>query len=124
MPRGEEVHGELISSDASTAAALSLFRDGSVTARTLDTSTERLAVSDVVLISGSALTVDVFFDANADGTVDAGERIVGGPVAANGGFALSFTTPHIGPKGITPKVKASGSGVIRCFVKGYIIRGG
>jgi len=118
-PEGEFVKATFTSSDASTAAALSFTNDNGV-ARTIGAS-ERLVITSYHLVSGSAVTVELFDDANANGTVDAGERIGGGDFAANGGLTES-SIEHPCQLGKTPKIKASASGTVKAVVRGHLIK--
>lgn len=108
---GDPVQFEFSSADVTTAAPL-VLRDAGGAARTLS-ATERLILQTVnVYAAASALTVDIFDDADADGTVDAGERLL----RVGEGFA---NVPFVGKDGGTaggrgrvPKVKAGGAAVV------------
>jgi len=121
MERGEQVHGELVSADASTAAAIVLYKAGTRTVRTLG-STEHLVITDVMMNSTAATDVALFDDADADGTIDAGERIAHGDFSAKGGLVTAFSTPRYCSKGITPKVKAGAAGAVKVLILGYILK--
>lgn len=115
---GDKVHGEFTSADASTAAAIVLY-DAQGVVRTL-AATERLVVMSYHIVSGAALTLSLFSDADADGVVDAGEVVARGVFAANGGLSENSIV-HPCPRGKGLKVKASGAGQVDCVVRGEII---
>lgn len=117
--RGEIVHGEFSSPDAQAAGAVSLF-DGDGRVRNL-AATERLVVTDVVVIADAKMAVDVFSDNDGDSTEDAGERIAGGVLAANTLLAVSFATPRYCKRGVTPKVKAGAVGQVDVLLTGFIL---
>jgi hypothetical protein len=117
---GDPVRGELVTADATTAAVITLYNnDGTVRALA---ATERLAVTDIRITTGVAATVDLFFDTNANGAVDAGERISSGIFAANGGSIQSLETPVVGPKGIAAKGKSSLAGATTILISGVVMR--
>lgn len=119
--RGEEVHGEITSADLTTAAAFTLF-DTTGVARTLLAS-ERLVVTDIVLITAAGGAISAFFDTNADGTADAGEIIVAGTLGASGGFSFNFIrTPRYGPINAAPSVVSDTVGQIDAQLTGYILQ--
>jgi hypothetical protein len=64
--RGEVIHGEFNSADARVAAAVRLY-DGDGKARVLAAS-ERLVVTDVVIVAAAKMAVNVFSDNDGDGT--------------------------------------------------------
>jgi hypothetical protein len=118
--RGEVVHGEFSSADAQAAMPVSLF-DGDGRVRHL-AATERLVVTDLMIVADAKMAVDVFSDNDGDGTVDAGERIAGGVLAANVPLAMSLaTTPRYCKRGIVPKVKAGGVGQVDVLLTGFIL---
>ncbi len=118
--RGEVIHGEFNSADARVAAAVKLY-DGDGKLRAL-AATERLVVTDVVVVAAAKMAVNVFSDNDADGAVDDGERILAGSVGDNGGIAMSFvTTPRYCKRGITPKVKSDTAGQVDVVLTGFIL---
>ncbi len=118
--RGEVIHGEFNSADARAAAAVKLY-DGDGKLRAL-AATERLVVTDVVVVAAAKMAVNVFSDNDADGAVDDGERILAGSVGDNGGIAMSFvTTPRYCKRGITPKVKSDTAGQVDVVLTGFIL---
>lgn len=86
MLLGEPIHGELHSSDASAGVAITIYNQGSKTARTL-ASNEYIEIESLEVVSVAGGDVTVF--GSTDGTIDAGETIVRGTVAANSGIAMS-----------------------------------
>ena len=118
--RGEVIHGEFNSADARVAGAMRLY-NGDGQARVLG-ATERLVVTDVVIVAAAKMAVNVFSDNDADGAVDDGERILAGSVGDNGGIAMSFvTTPRYCKRGITPKVKSDTAGQVDVTLTGFIL---
>ena len=113
--RGEPVHGEVVSADASGGVAVILYSDGGVTVRTL-ASTEFLTVTDVVGISTAGGAYALVADTDA-----AGRRIVKGNADALGGIAHSFNTPRTCPKGVTPKFIAD-AGQVDVVITGFITK--
>lgn len=55
------------------------------------------------------------------GTAGAGNTVAAGTVGANGGYAMSFQTPHIGPKATNLYVTAA-AGQVDVTIKGYILK--
>lgn len=118
--RGEVIHGEFSSADARVAAAVSLY-DGDGRARAL-AATERLVVTDVVMVAAAKMALTIFSDNDGDGAVDNGERILAGSVGDNGGVAMSFvTTPRYCKRGIVPKVKSDTAGQVDVVLTGFIL---
>lgn len=118
---GEEVVGMLNSADASTATAIVLYKAGGTApdARTL-LSSERLVVTDIQMwLNGTAFDAALIWDTDGDGDVDAGDTIAR-MKSADGGFAMALRTPHYGPRGKTPKVKAGGAGAVDVIIRGFI----
>lgn len=117
--RGEPVHAELQSADASTAAAVVLYNaQGAV--RTLQ-ATERLLVWSVMIASAAAVTVDVFGGTGA--TAAAGERIATGYMAVTSNQGTQHSgLPFACRLGVTPKVKASGAGAVTVILVGEIVK--
>jgi len=109
-----EFHGEVKEgTDASSGIAFTLFSGGSVTEYTLQ-SDERLVITDVLVVSENAGLVGVHVDSDA-----AGRRVVQGSVAAGGGIAHHFTTPHFCPGNTVPKLFAP-AGVACGMINGYV----
>ena len=125
MSRGEEVIGLFNSADAQTAAAIALYQNpppkALPVARTL-AADERLVITDVMMyLNGTAFDAALFWDADSGADVDAGETIAR-LKSADGGLAIAFNTPHYGPVGSTPKVKAGGAGAVDVVIHGFIIQ--
>jgi hypothetical protein len=118
---GPMFHGELVSADASAGAAMTLYGESSATSITLDTN-DVLAVTNVTIVCGAALTVTVFDGANQ--ALGAGETICAGDFAANGGINAAYDPPHKCQKGTGINVLASGAGAVKVQVKGWVKRKG
>lgn len=112
------IKGELVSADASTAVALTLYTNYDSLAFTIG-STQQFYITAICIVTASALTIDLFDDVATSGTVNSGERILGGAFAPNGGCLVPFTFPIPCKIGSTPKVKASAAGSIQVVVHGY-----
>ncbi len=119
---GEPIQFELSSSDLTTAAAL-VLRDAGGAARTLS-SVERVLLQTVnIAVASGVGTVDIFDDADGDGTVDAGERLLNvGEGFANVPF-LGTDHGQSSGKGRVPKVKAASAGAVTVTGIGAIVRG-
>lgn len=120
MQPGETVNFEFSSADASTAAAITLY-DAAGTTRTL-ASNERLLIDSGQAYLAGSITGDFITDADADGAVDAKERI-----AKLGVGATNFMFGEEGyacAKGVTPKVKTSGAGQTDLTGTGRIVKTG
>lgn len=113
------MHGEFSSSDASALneanSRFTIYGPGSTTAITLG-STNRVVITALSIVVGSALTVTIYD--GADNSPGAGEVILKGAYAANGGEA--HTIRHTCQAGTYPKVKTSGSGNVDVIFHGYI----
>lgn len=118
---GREFHGDFSSADASglseSNSRIALYERGTTTAITLGT-TQRVVVTDVVVVAGAALTVTVYD--GADATASTGERIVMGNFAANGGVSQALSVAHCCQAGTYPKVKTSGAGQVDVQIHGVI----
>src|SRR5512140_806953 len=97
--RGEWVHGEVSSADASSGVAFTLY-DAEQNSRAL-ASTERLVIGDLLVVSVPGGDVRIVCDTDA-----AGKRVVKGTVVANGGLSRGNSLPYYGKKGVVPKVFA------------------
>ncbi len=122
--RGRPIHGELSSADQSTAAAIPFYEDsedssGGQTALTL-ASDEFLSITDIIIIYAANDVLEVFLNADKDGTKDAGETVVKGTVAANGGIAKSFLQPRAGSAGAIPYLKTGAAGQVDVNFTGFI----
>lgn len=121
MQPGQTVRIVFSSADAQTAAVLSLYGpDGA--AVTLS-GRSRLWVTNLLIAVTGALTVDLFTDANSDGTVDAAERMANviGIAALTTCWAMNFTGEGSpGAPGLVPKVKASAAGQVTITGTGVV----
>lgn len=113
-----------------TAAVVKVYRRTSSTTASEVTTTNftdnkyALVITDYTIVNShtAAQLVEFFTDRNSDGNVDAGERIVGGILAANGGVAArSLGTPFVCAVGLVPKTK-SASGAVYVTGTGHVIR--
>ena len=111
------VHGEVSSSDASAGVAFTLFAAAGTEEESVGAS-ERLEITSLSIVVGSALTVDVF--TGSDMTASAGERIAKGNFAASGGMVVPLPTSRICPAGTVPRLKTSGSGQVDAILHGVI----
>jgi hypothetical protein len=118
---GDRVHGEISVADA-TAAQPIVFYNTAKAARPI-AANEILIVTDVHVSVGAAMSVDVFSDGSGNGNVDAGDRIVGGFLAANGYIRHPFRTELYCHKGVTPKVKSSIIGSVSVIITGIVAQG-
>lgn len=116
MPQihGDEVHGEVISADASGGVAVTFYDAGTLTARTLS-STEFVTVTDVMLSSTVGGVFDLFFGT----TTGAGRHIVKGILDAKSGLMKILKTPRCGPVGQGITLSAA-AGQIDLVITGYI----
>lgn len=113
----KQFHGEVSSADASAGVTFSLFENnGAATAITLG-ATERLVITDIVVVA--AASGNVVVGANAD---TAGKRVIKGSTGTTGGFAHAFQTPYVCGKGVVPKLFAP-SGQADGTIRGFIIAG-
>ncbi len=110
---------ELISADATTAAAIVLY-DSAGAVVTLG-STQHIFISQITLNTDTGMLLELFDDIATAGTVNTGERLEGGYYAPNGGIATTFPTAKQCKRGSTPKLKASAAGNVRCLGSGYIM---
>ena len=111
--RGDPVHGEVVSADASAGVAAILYTSGTNTVRAL-TATEFLEITDVHLVSTVGGTYAFVADTDA-----AGRRIVKGEADALGGIVTNLSSPFVCPKGVTPKLIAAAGAVALTF-EGFI----
>lgn len=111
--RGDPVHGEVDSADASSGETVLLYNDGSSTARTL-ASNERLTITDIMFVSTAGGAYSLYW-----GTDAAGLRITGGNAEALGGLAHPYETPTTGPAGTAPILTAA-AGQVDLNITGHI----
>lgn len=116
-------HGEFSSADASALSEVNsrvlLYPAGTVTAYTL-AATDQVLIYRVTLVCGAALTVQLYD--GADNSVGAGEKVLQGNFAANGGVGGPFAVAHQCQAGTWPKVKTNTSGQIDVTIHGVIRR--
>jgi hypothetical protein len=114
---GEYVHGEFHAT-SSTGGEITLY-DVNGNARTLG-SEERLVITDATAIFSAAGEGGIYFDADNDNVLDAGEAVVRGSFTENGGVSVHFTgIPRWGAKGALPHVVGP-SGTIDAIITGFI----
>jgi hypothetical protein len=122
--QGETVSIEFSSADATTAAAVTL-KDSAGATRTLASNEVLLIDSLTAALAAAVLLAEVFGDVDADGAVDAGERLAS--FAGAGSAASNFIAGPEGlavKQGFTPKVKATVAGNVQITGSGRIIKGG
>jgi len=85
-------HGDASSGESVTSDEGGLFRSGSLTAVAL-AADEYLEVHSIQVVSAVGGAVHVF--AGADNNAGAGETLVRGTVAANGGLVQELKPPHV-----------------------------
>jgi hypothetical protein len=121
MPRinGDEIHGEVVSSNASAGVAFTLYKQATATAYT-PTSTEIITVTDIIFVSTAGGVYNlVFYPAGGSIADGAGLRIAKGNASALGGLAHHFETPRTGPKGYLPAL-ISAAGQVDAVITGYV----
>lgn len=115
MLRGEEIHGESITDgDSSGGIAVTLYKSGTVTERTL-AATEILYITDVQIYNETG--GDTWLC--ADGKVD-GEYVAHANLAANGGIILHFNQPRACAKGTGLVFFGAGTNIGSCVIEGFI----
>jgi hypothetical protein len=115
---GDEVHGELHSTDASSGVEITLYRAGSTDSRTIQDN-EYLEIHSLELITAAGGDAYVFI--GADSTLGSGETAARGTFAANGGRSGELCPPYAGIKGGKPYVVAP-AGAVDVVIKGTIRR--
>lgn len=109
------VHGErILDDDASTPTALTLFNSGSVVERTL-LATEKLHITDVLIITETAGDVQLYVD-----TAAAGKYLVDTKTAAGVPIVIQFRTPYTCLAGTVPKFVGVSSNRNLCTIQGFI----
>lgn len=114
---GIPFHGELVSSDLTTAAEATLYEAGSRTARSL-AAYEYVEIDDITIVQAVAGELTVFVSDNA--TVNGGERALAGDFSANGGEQKALQQPYVGAPGETIRAVASAAGNVKLIVQGRI----
>jgi len=124
---GDEVHGELTSTDAHVGAGVAFYNEGAPNPTTnpiaarVPLATEQVTVTDIIFVStaGGAYTL-VFYPLSTGVVTDtAGLRIAKGNAQALGGLAHHFETPRCGPPGYGVALIAS-IGQVDLVVTGFI----
>ena len=113
MQRGDPVHGEVDSADASGGVTVLLYPAGSSTARTL-ASNERLTITDVNFVSTAGGLYSLYWGADTPGL-----KVVSGNAEVLGGLVHEYGTPLTGPKGVAP-ILAAASGQVDLTISGFI----
>lgn len=104
---------------------LARFPDGSLlNGDGKPTSTQGIAATNLAFVTSVAARIDIINDTDADGNIDAGERVMGGNYGANGGDRAHFGTdsPQYFKLGTTPKAKSDTSGVLTVTGTGFVYR--
>jgi len=120
--RGKQVRFEFVSADATVAAVVSMF-DSNGVALTMGAK-QVLSIQSVSMrAAGALVSIILFDDKNADGVVDAGERLwETASTAANDHESAEFPGEgQMGGVGRLPKVQTSAAGAIRLTGMGYLI---
>jgi len=123
--RGEPVKWEFTSSDATTAAPITLWDANSV-ARPLDPEERLFLLSYTASLEAGTTIVSLFDDKDGDSVVDPGERLA--EFGNRSGFPVPISGAWNGEgqacgKGRIPKIKAAAVGEIAISGNGYIIKG-
>lgn len=115
---GEPIQFEFNSTDATTAAVISIRSEGGA-ARTLATDERVIIQSFTGSIAADVLNAIIFDDADADGNLDAGELLAVLGLGASSGHDLNAAAG----KGRVPKVKAAVAGQVYIAGSGVIVKG-
>src|SRR5262249_13333358 len=120
---GVPIHGEFSSADASALSEpnsrFALYGPGSTSAVTL-AAADTVAVSDLVVTVGAAMTVQVYD--GADNAVGAGELVAKLVFAAAGRQAVPLLAPHYCQAGTYPKIKTSAAGQVDVQMRGGVLK--
>lgn len=114
--QGAPFRGEVNSADASSGVTLALYKDGSLVAYTL-LANEYLEIHSIQTVTAPGGDVEIFI--GADVTPAAGEYIVRGTFAANGGVVQELVLPHTGRPGHLVRAVAP-AGALDVIVRGTI----
>lgn len=125
MGKSVAFHGEFTSADASALSeansrfALYQTVAGTRSAIALGVS-DQVVITDIdIVVGGTGLTVTLYDGDN--NTVAAGERILLGTFAANGGISAHLQVPHYCLTQSYPKLKASAAGQVDATIRGHIV---
>ena len=113
MDRGEEVHLEVSTADASGGVAFTVYSSGSLEPRVLQ-SDERILVGSVNAHLGE-LSGLIAFDSDADGRRAA--------VLGLGVTTHELCPPYAGPLGVVATLITSGAGQADAILQGVIVKG-
>jgi hypothetical protein len=122
---GDPVHGEVISTDASSGLAAILYPAGAqviagVVQTRVQTATEFAVVTDIELLMPAGGNYEIlFYPIGGAIASTAGTRIVKGKASVTGGVAHHFDTPRTGPKGYGVAVIAD-AGALDVVITGGI----
>lgn len=126
---GRPFHGEFSSADASALSeANARFTLYGVDKQAITLAAdERVIVTDIDVVVGTALTVTIY-DGD-DATPDDGEKILMHSFGANGGISSHLRTPHYcavnastsSPDGY-PKLETSAAGQVDCVIHGVVVK--
>lgn len=114
--QGDEVHGELHSTDASAGVEVPLYRAGTATQRVIQPG-EYLDIHYLQLVSAPG--GDCGVHVGPDASRGTGETVMRGTVGAAGGMVSQITPPYEGIKGGKPFVIAP-AGVVDVVIQGMI----
>lgn len=118
---GDPIRGELTSADVTTATAIPIYDEGSLTARTLGAS-ERIIIDEIyVFAHGTSGVTHVFV--GADGTPGAGETVLITTIAASAqSYAQRTAMKFSGSQGHIPRVVQAVAGAIHVLFSGRIVK--
>ena len=118
MPTQLPVHGEFHGT-SSTGGEIVLYVDDA--AHTL-LATERVQIASAQIVVSASGDTGIYLDANDDNTLDAGEAVLRGTVAANGGIAHSWPSHAMreGAAGAKPHCVCA-SGTVDAVIDGFIV---
>jgi len=109
-------HGELIEDgDASTLTVLKLYTMGSPDTERALVGTERLHITDVLILCETAGDVILVADTEA-----AGRYIVSAGIASGVPLTIHFNIPYVCPKTVIPKFAGAGSNRSMCIIHGFV----
>jgi hypothetical protein len=116
---GNPFKAEVVSADASSGVAATIYLAGSTSAYT-PKSTERLSITDIAFVSTAGGTYNLVAAPQAGPIVDgAGLRLVKGNADALGGIVKLFETPLTLPAGYIPALIAV-AGQVDLIISGFI----
>lgn len=120
--QGRVVRGVLNSSDVTTAAEISLYKDGSDGTADAVAAGEHLKVDQLLVVTAVGTDVHIFI--GADGTPGSGETVLRGVFNAGGGASPIYGDHGpVGLKGGKPYVVADDAGEVNVILIGRIFGG-